>query len=287
MIFLISAVTIFFLIRIMAGAQRASFEEGEFLFKEGKFEEAAKFFEKAAEEEPENIDSFLRLAEISLFSNRLDEAEKWLNKVFKLRPDEKKAKSLLAEVYYRQDDFKKASLLFRDLGRNAAAEKYASFRGQKPYRIKSKTRITALDFVITDPLPVVGVRVNGSEEVNFIIDTGASELVIDSDFAEEIGAQKFGSETGTFAGGKKAPYEQGRVDSLVLGDFLIQNVPVHMMNVRQFSKPIFRDLRIDGIIGTVLFYHFLSTLDYEQGKLILARKNKKNLKRLLDFASAA
>jgi hypothetical protein len=32
--------------------------------------------------------------------------------------------------------------------------------------------------------------------------------------------------------------------------------------------------RIDGVIGTVLLYHFVSTLDYPNGELILRRKTK-------------
>jgi hypothetical protein len=35
--------------------------------------------------------------------------------------------------------------------------------------------------------------------------------------------------------------------------------------------------RIDGIIGTTLFYHFLATMDYPRGELVLRRKTAKNL----------
>jgi hypothetical protein len=37
--------------------------------------------------------------------------------------------------------------------------------------------------------------------------------------------------------------------------------------------------QIDGCLGTVLFYHFLTTLDYPNGQLILRRRNAQNLKR--------
>ena len=36
--------------------------------------------------------------------------------------------------------------------------------------------------------------------------------------------------------------------------------------------------RIDGMIGTTLFYHFLTTLDYPRGELVLRRKNAESLK---------
>jgi hypothetical protein len=35
--------------------------------------------------------------------------------------------------------------------------------------------------------------------------------------------------------------------------------------------------RIDGIIGTTLFYHFLATLDYPHGELVLRRKDATSL----------
>jgi hypothetical protein len=43
---------------------------------------------------------------------------------------------------------------------------------------------------------------------------------------------------------------------------------------------------VDGIIGTVLLYHFLSTLDYPHRRLILARKTPANLNALETDAKA-
>jgi hypothetical protein len=42
--------------------------------------------------------------------------------------------------------------------------------------------------------------------------------------------------------------------------------------------------RIDGCIGTNLLYHFLATLDYPHGELVLRRKTAKSLKQ---FAAAS
>jgi predicted aspartyl protease len=227
-----------------------------------------------------NFEATLSLGEIDLFMNHLDDAQKWLTKAIELKPGESAPKSLLAEVFYRQDDFQQAAPLLRAVSRDAKAKELESFKDVTPYQIEGKADVTSLKVVITDPLPVVRVRVNGSKEVNFLIDTGGSEITIDSDFAKEVGAVQFGSETGTFAGGKQAAYQHGKINSLTLGDFVVKNVPVHVHNVSQFSEPIFGATRIDGIIGTVLLYHFISTLDYPKGELILRRKREVNLKRL-------
>jgi len=38
----------------------------------------------------------------------------------------------------------------------------------------------------------VNVRVNGGEEVTFFIDTGGSEVTLDTEFAKELGLPQFG-----------------------------------------------------------------------------------------------
>lgn len=96
----------------------------------------------------------------------------------------------------------------------------------------------------------------------------------------------FGSETGTFAGGQQAGYQHGRVDSLTLNDFIVKNIPVHAMDIRRFSEHAFGGKRVDGVIGTVLLYHFLATLDYPKGELSLRRSTKENLNRLEEEAKA-
>jgi len=268
------------------------------LFEAGKFAEAEKLYAEALTVAPKNIHAFVRLASIALLANRLDDAQKWLtqaielqadepgllrffSKLFRrlLRPEELDPKALLAEVFYRRDDFQQAAPLLRVTGKQARARKMESFKGVVPYQIDSKAEVTHLKFIMTDPLPVVQVRVNGSEPVNFFIDTGGAEVFIDDGFAKEVGAAQFGSETGTFGGGKQTSLQHGRVDALTLSDFVIKNVPVNIMDIRRFSQPVFGGKRVDGIIGTFLLYHFIATLDYPQGELILQRKTKENLKR--------
>ena len=255
-------------------------ESADSLFKAGKFAEAEKVYFKVLNEDPRNHRAFARLGYIALLANRLDEAQKWLTEAIKLKPEDPGLKSLLAEVFYRHDEFQKAAQLLRVVGREAMAKKLESFKDVSPYQIGGTAEVTNLKFVMTDPLPVVQVRVNDSELVNFFIDTGGAELIIDTEFAKEVGAGQFGSEMGTFAGGKKAGYQHGRVDSITLGDFTVKNIPIHIMDVRRFSQPVFGGRRVDGIIGTVMLYHFLATLDYPEGQLILRSKTDQNLKQI-------
>jgi len=245
-------------------------EQADGLFAEGRFGEAAELCGARLTEVEDDYPAVLRLGEIALLANRLDEAERRLSKARQLRPDEARPMALLAEAYYRRDNFQAAEPLFRQIGRTAMADKLASFKSLVPYQVASDLAESHLDFALTDPLPVVRVRVNHGEEVFFLIDTGGSELILDPAFAKQVGAERFGSETGTFAGGSTTSYEHGRVERVTLGAFEVRNVPVHLLDTTRLSRAA-GGKPVKGILGTVLLYHFLPTIDYRRGRLELRR----------------
>jgi predicted aspartyl protease len=234
------------------------------------------------------------LGRIALLANRLDDAQKWLEKAIALRPNDTDAKVMLAELFYRRDDFQKAAASLSGVevrSNKLVIEQYPtlnvamleSFKGQMPYELQGNGTGTRLKFVKTDPLPVVNVRVNGGKEVTFFIDTGGSEVTLDTDFARELGVPQFGVVQGTFSGGQHTNVQLGRIESLTVGDWTVKNLPVITMPWRQLSEG-FGVKRIDGIIGTTLLYHFLATLDYPRGELVLRRKTEEGLKQ---FAAAS
>ncbi|MGB7062702.1 MAG: aspartyl protease family protein [Candidatus Zixiibacteriota bacterium] len=246
------------------------------LFEEGKFAEAKAVYADVAKTDPDNYQAVLSLGRINLYENSLKESEEWLKKAIELNPEEKEPKALLAEACYRQDNFREAAPLFRAIDRIPRADKFEYFAEKVPYQIESGVDVTSVEFVQTDPLPVVKMRINNSEEVLFLIDTGGWELIIEDEFAKEVDAMRFGGQEGTFAGGKKATHFEGTVDQVQIGDFTVRNVPV---SISERSGAMFAmfGMPIRGIIGTVFLYHFIFTLDYPDGKLILQRKTKENI----------
>ena len=262
-------------------------ESADRLFQAGKFDAAGKHYSKIVAQNPKDHSAILQLGRIALVSNRLDEAQKWLEKAKTLQPDDTDAKVMLAEVFYRRDDFQKAaaSLNGVDVSNNKLiisqyptlnVAKLESFKGQKPYDLQGNGESTRLKFVRTEPLPIVNVRVNGGDEVTFFIDTGGSEVALDTDFAKELGVPQFGAVQGTFSGGQHQEVKLGRIESLAVGDWTVKNLPVGMLPLRQLSEGL-GVKQINGIIGTTLFYHFLTTMDYPRGELVLRRKTAKNL----------
>jgi Aspartyl protease/Tetratricopeptide repeat len=267
--------------------KQSEVDSADRLFQAGKFAEAGKLYSQIVTQNPKDYSATLQLGRIALLSNRLDDAQKWLERAINLQPGDADAKVMLAEVFYRRDDFQKAVAALNgvDVSSNKLiieqyptlnVAKLKSFKGQTPYEVQGTGPSTRLKFVKTDPLPVINVRVNGGDEVTFFIDTGGSEVVLDTDFAKELGVPQFGAVQGTFSGGQHAEVLQGRIESLTLGDWTVKNLPVAMLPLRQLSEGL-GVKQINGIIGTTLFYHFLATMDYPRGELVLRRKNAKSL----------
>jgi predicted aspartyl protease len=267
--------------------KQADIKSADRLFEAGKFDEAGELYARIEAQNPKDYSAILQLGRIALLANRLDDAQTWLEQALALKPGDADAKIMLAEAFYRRDDFQKAAAALNgvDVGTNKLiieqyptlnVVKLESFKGQTPYEVHGDGQTTSLKFLNTGPLPVVSVRVNGGEEVTFFIDSGGSELGLDTDFAKELGLPHFGDVQGTFSGGEQAEVGQSRIEQLTLGDWTVHNLPVMTLPFRQLSKGL-GVKRIDGVIGTTLFYHFLATLDYPNGELVLRRKTAENL----------
>jgi hypothetical protein len=162
-----------------------------------------------AAQDSKDHSALLQLGRIALLSNRLDEAQKWLEGAIGLKPNDIDAKVMLAEAYYRRDDFQHAAASLSGVdvsGNRLIASQYPtlnvakleSFKGQTPYDVQGDGEATSVKFQKTDPLPLVTVRVNGGDDVTFFIDTGGSEVALDTDFAKELGLPNFGTVQGTF-----------------------------------------------------------------------------------------
>ncbi len=276
--------------------KQADINSADRLFQAGKFAEAGELYGQIAAQDPQDYSAILRLGRIALLANRLDDAQKWLEQAITLKPDDTDAKVMLAGALYRRDDFQKAAAALDgvEVSTNQlvisqyptlSVAKLESFKGQTPYEIEGSGQTTRLKFVKTEPLPLVSVRVNGGDEVTFFIDTGGSEVGLDTDFAKELGLPQFGEVQGTFSGGEHAHVGQSRIDSLTVGDWTIKNLPIMTIALRQLSAG-FGVKSIDGIIGTTLFYHFLATLDYPHGELVLRRKTAESLEQFAAESSA-
>ena len=260
-------------------ATKASLQMAGELFQQGKFEEAEYRYAQLEKDIAVRYDAALHLGAIALYRNDLEAAERHLKVALDIVPASKQAKGLLINVYYRGDKFEEAAPLYRAVGDEVAAKKFESFKGLKPYQIDGKADVTRVPFIITDPLPLIAAKVNG-RPVNFLIDTGAAELFVDPDLVKKANIHRFGETTRKgYAGGLKVKTGAGRIDSVTLGQTTIHNVPVQILNTKRFSA-VAQGKRVDGVLGTSLLSHFLATLDYPKGELVLRPKTPEQLSQI-------
>src|SRR5271156_3539736 len=147
-----------------AQPKEADIDAANRLFQTGKFAKAGEIYARTAAQDPKDYVVILQLGRIALLSNRLDVS----------------SNKLLVSQYPTLD-----------------VAKLESFKGQTPYEVQGDGQTTRLKFLKTDPLPLVSVRVNGGDDVTFFIDTGGSEVALDTEFAKELGLPHFGEVQGT------------------------------------------------------------------------------------------
>jgi hypothetical protein len=131
--------------------------------------------------------------------------------------------------------------------------------------------------LITDPLPLVEVEVNG-EPIYAFFDTGGDAFVVDSELAAAMGIEPLATFMGTYAGGLQAETSYAKTDSLKLGDVTITSVPVMILPTERFSE-VFAEGQYPtkGVLGTATLRQFLSTIDYENEQIILRPKTDEGL----------
>lgn len=229
---------------VMGTATNASSQQppqfGNDPFSQGRFEEAEQSHEAALARNPRDAAALAGLARSRLFDDKVDDAIELANKVLAIAPGDPSATRTLTVAQERKVAF--------------GPDRY-KFTLDRPIVTK---------FAKTDPLPVVSVRV-GTRQANFLIDTGGPNVILTRAFADQLGLPLTDGPTGTFAGGRQARTQRTQIPEFSFGSFAISNVPAGVLDLS--------GLPVDGIIGTGLLMHFLSTLDYCRGELILAPRS--------------
>src|SRR5438105_1623361 len=125
-------------------ARQSEIDSADRLFQAGRFTEAGKLYSQIVTQNPKHYSATLQLGRIALLFNRLVDAQKWLEKAVTLHPGDADAKVMLAETFYRRDDFQKAARalngvdvssnkLIREQYPTINVAKFESFKGQTPY----------------------------------------------------------------------------------------------------------------------------------------------------------
>ncbi len=112
-----------------------------------------------------------------------------------------------------------------------------------------------------DPVPVIEISINGNKKENFIIDTGVKETLLDVSYAKEIRAKFLVNETGPLLGSKSVTFGHGILESIKLGNLIVKNVPIQVVNFENIKLNKLTDEGIKGILGVSFLSNFIFTID--------------------------
>ncbi|MEO3889238.1 aspartyl protease family protein [Nonomuraea sp. B5E05] len=247
-----------------AATARARSGDADALFKAGRFEQAGRAYEEILRADPANLNAARRRGYVGLLANRFPEAEKYLKMAIGLAPGDKDANRFLADCYIRQDKFALAAPHWQAAGRDVFATWFAAVRDE-PYQIHGD--IARLPWQQMDPKPLVEASVNGGPSKRFTFYTGSPWLGLSSTVAREAGLSPVASQKIDYLDGTIWQYF-GVLDSFRLGGIELRNIPVAWSESESGGDV---DTGNDGMIGTWVFYHLLTTFDYAGRSLILRR----------------
>ncbi|HNB20960.1 MAG TPA: retropepsin-like aspartic protease, partial [Candidatus Melainabacteria bacterium] len=127
------------------------------------------------------------------------------------------------------------------------------------------SRSLTVPFEYADNEIVVKCRVNNSEELDFLFDTGASDTIID----RRIAAQNFLAKQDKFdiaAYSGMVQANRSELKRFEIGPLILNDVPVRVLDMSAQSRQMGR--QIAGIIGTNIISQFLVTIDYSKPNLV-------------------
>jgi hypothetical protein len=180
-----------------------------------------------------------------------------------LMPGDTDANRLLADCYTRQDKYSLAAPHWQAAGEDAYAKSFAAISGT-PYEMHGE--IGRVPWLQMDPSPLVEVSLNGGPPKRFAFYTRVASVGMSTEVAEEAGLRAVAEVNLDYIDPPRRMFF-GVLDSFRLGGIELRNIPVSWMDEDGPSQT-----GGVGMIGTMLMYHFLTTIDYAGRSLILRRR---------------
>ncbi len=115
---------------------------------------------------------------------------------------------------------------------------------------------------VKDGLILTKVRIGDREAGPFLIDTGASALVLDSELAKIVHLSFQGEVDHPEA---KQAAKLATLASLEVGPLMLQNTDIMVLNLSALSR--FSGERLAGLLGSPFFAHLVVEIDYQAGSI--------------------
>ena len=252
---------------------------GEIEFRRGNFDRAEALYRDSLRMDERSGRAHFGLGKLALSKLKTAEALTQFKRAAILMPSEAIFQMYLGEAYALNKDY---------AAQKSALQKFLKLNPPDPDRVaEAKATIEMVDALggkdigetITPvaPFPVpfqkmlnlifVEAKVNGKGPYKFVLDTGATQIVLSEKLMGDLGMKPV---TSTImhgvGGGGKVESKLYKVAELTLGDVKITNFPVGT-----FTDPLVTQLA-DGIIGTAVLSDLFITVNYPESRLEIARK---------------
>jgi len=148
------------------------------------------------------------------------------------------------------------------------------------YKVKGADR-TGISFEAPDFRPIVKVRINGSKELRFVLDTGSGMSVISEETARKLGIRSIarGGLARAVGGGGRFEIVYGYLDSMDIGEVRVENVPIYIRHFFDEGNPV------DGYLGIAALGRLIAGLDYRTRSLTLVRQKSGQVPSLAAIAN--
>lgn len=243
-------------------------ESPQELLRQGRFTEAKSAANKLLQRDSKNMNVLEVLVRVLLLENQAQKALDLLNRNTDLVMKNKTMAGLRATAEYRLGKYELASKSLKAADEPQRAKQMDSFGKSRPYTLRLPKAKTSIPFIQTNPMPLLELKVNGKVG-NFLLDTGANELILDPEFAKAVQVSAVSHRKGTFAAGKASEVGLAKANVLNLGQATLTHVPVNILDTGRFSV-VAGGRDVHGILGMGVLRQFHATIDYTKGEIILA-----------------
>lgn len=255
------------------------------LFKLGSFDEAKTVLNPLLELEAPLSEAVYLAAQLEYLQGRYAKAEELYHYLVENHYDDfgSMAEYGLQMVYYQTNEYSKTHELFTGQEyEDPMLDMMKAFADDIPYQLDwNGAEETTIPFLVTDPMPVIPIEINGVK-LNAFIDTGGNSLVLDDTLTTALHVQTLAKDVGVGAGGS-TDIMWAKTDTLKLGDVEIKNVPTMLTSSSLFSGGYEKEgqlITFNAVIGTNILQQFIPILDYSSGYLKLIPRSEAGHQRL-------
>jgi hypothetical protein len=132
-------------------------------------------------------------------------------------------------------------------------------------RDKENTPLLALPLEFHEDMPYLKVRVNGSEPVWFVLDSGASACVVDKGHCKDFGVTIEGGRKGVGAGAGTVDFLFAKDVRYDVGELSLKVEQSYAIDLSGIATP--KDKKLAGLLGYDFLQRYVVVIDYQKALL--------------------